>query len=244
MDIKGLIKKSLPPSMVLGALSFKHKLWGVPELRLLKKLVKPGTDSLDIGVYMGVFSINMARYAKKVYAFEPHPKHFAFAKRALPANVEVLNLALSDTTFETELVVPVKYPSAGSLSKDFTNEQVERFKVQAKPLDSFGFDNVSCMKIDAEGHEFNIIKGGRETILRNKPNLIVEIEQRHIDIDIEEVFRSIQEMGYLGYFYQNNEVLGIDLFDKKVHQPVDLIGKYNVYINNFIFVPKDSTIDF
>ncbi|MEM7551459.1 MAG: FkbM family methyltransferase [Bacteroidota bacterium] len=243
MSLKKVILDNVPPSLILRGLSLKHQFSGVPELKLLKKLIKPGTDSIDVGVYLGVFSINMAKYARKVYSFEPHPKHFEFSRKALPKNVEVMKMALSDRTFESELVVPLEYPSAGSISKGFEGRNVERFKVKAQPLDDFNYDNISCIKIDAEGHEFNIIKGAKKTIERNKPNLIIEIEQRHIDFDISEVFDGINEMGYKGYFFQDNKIHSISNFNTGKHQPLDQIGVYNVYINNFIFIPSDLELN-
>ena len=43
------------------------------ELQLLKKIIIPETDTIDIGVYRGVYSYEMAKYSKMVHAFEPNP---------------------------------------------------------------------------------------------------------------------------------------------------------------------------
>ncbi len=46
--------------------------------------------------------------------------------------------------------------------------------VPMNTLDSFALQDVDLIKIDAEGYEFNIVKGGAETIQRCRPVMIVE----------------------------------------------------------------------
>ena len=43
------------------------------ELKLVKDFILPGTDSIDIGVYRGVYSFQMSKFSKTVHAFEPNP---------------------------------------------------------------------------------------------------------------------------------------------------------------------------
>ena len=42
-------------------------------------------------------------------------------------------------------------------------------------IDSLYLENVSLMKIDVEGHELSVLKGAEQTILKNKPVIILEI---------------------------------------------------------------------
>ena len=43
------------------------------EIKLVKNFIKNDTDTLDIGVYRGVYSYEMSKYSKTVHAFEPNP---------------------------------------------------------------------------------------------------------------------------------------------------------------------------
>jgi len=43
-----------------------------------------------------------------------------------------------------------------------------------KTLDSFAFDSVDIIKIDAEGYELPVLQGAKKTILRNKPWIQIE----------------------------------------------------------------------
>jgi hypothetical protein len=50
--------------------------------------------------------------------------------------------------------------------------------VQVRTLDSLGITSrIGYMKIDAEGEEVAILHGARETIHRNKPNMLIEVNK-------------------------------------------------------------------
>ena len=50
-----------------------------------------------------------------------------------------------------------------------------RFEVEIRTLDSYAFTNVCVIKVDVEGSEMEVLEGARETILRDRPPLIVEL---------------------------------------------------------------------
>ena len=103
---------------------------------------------------------------------------------------------------------------------------IETFEVKSKKLDSFSFSNkISFIKVDVEGHELAVIRGAENTIKKNKPILLVEIEERHSQKKVSETLDYINSLGYISYFYKN-ELLKTSSLDN-----------LNLY-NNFIFKPK------
>ena len=46
-------------------------------------------------------------------------------------------------------------------------------------LDGFGLTDLTAAKLDAEGAEYEVLRGARETLLRCRPVLSVDIEERH-----------------------------------------------------------------
>lgn len=120
---------------------------------------------------------------------------------------------------------------------------VKSFPVPVKCLDNYQFQNVSFIKIDVEGYEYEVISGARETIKTSKPILLVEIEQRHLQFQsMQEVFEGILRLGYQGSFFYKNQRLDITKFSYNDHQaPVieQLVrdGYAPGYVNNFIFEP-------
>lgn len=53
-----------------------------------------------------------------------------------------------------------------------------KHEVKVKVLDNFNFEDVDFIKVDVEGYEFNVIKGGKETIKRNRPVVQLEIVEK------------------------------------------------------------------
>ena len=47
-------------------------------------------------------------------------------------------------------------------------------KVELKKLDDYELTDVDFIKIDVEGYENQVVLGAKETLLRNKPIIIVE----------------------------------------------------------------------
>ena len=59
---------------------------------------------------------------------------------------------------------------------------------------------ISFIKIDAEGHELAILRGSVATLRQHHPNLLVEIEQRHSPVPVQQTIDYIRSQGYDGYF--------------------------------------------
>ena len=77
-------------------------------------------------------------------------------------------------------------------------------KVLMKTLDSFGFEKISFIKIDVEHHEDFVLEGGRETIRRCRPVMLVEIMGGHyrdscpkpVKKKIKRTIKKIEKLGY------------------------------------------------
>ena len=55
-------------------------------------------------------------------------------------------------------------------------------RVEARTIDSFGFSDVSLMKIDVEGHEAEVLFGAGKTIDTFSPVIIIEIWRRNLEV--------------------------------------------------------------
>ena len=84
------------------------------ELKLIKNFIPPGTDSIDIGVYRGVYSFLMSKFSQTVHAFEPNPVIYKDLEKNLLKiikNIKIYNYALSDKNENVELKVPIRNPN-------------------------------------------------------------------------------------------------------------------------------------
>ena len=89
-------------------------------------------------------------------------------------------------------------------------EEFKSIKVNKKRLDDIIKKNVSFIKIDVEGHEKSVISGAKNLILKFKPTLLVEIEQRHSGVNVKDTINYINNFGYNSYFLKDNDLIATD----------------------------------
>jgi hypothetical protein len=64
-------------------------------------------------------------------------------------------------------------------------------------VDGLGLHDVTFIKIDVDGHEVPVLHGAAETIKRDWPRLLVEVEQR-IQL-VTDVIGLVESWGYRGW---------------------------------------------
>ena len=243
-EIEFFLKKFFFPEPVLLKRRLERSIKNKDEneIDLLKRFIKPGTDSIDVGVYRGVYSYERSKYAKKVHSFEPNPLIFKYINKNLKKisnNIDLYNFALSNENKVSNLRIPIRnkkidkenyeehYLMGRATVHELNNFQnYEKFEITLKKIDDFNFDNeISFMKIDVEGHEMEVIEGGKLFIKKNKPVLLVEIEERHSKKNVHDSIDYINELGYKSYIYDENDL-------KKTSEL-----KSMKLLTNFIFLP-------
>ena len=243
-EIEFFLKKFFFPEPVLLKRRLERSIKNKDEneIDLLKRFIKPGTDSIDVGVYRGVYSYEMSKYSKKVHSFEPNPLIFKYINKNLKKisnNIDLYNFALSNENKVSNLRIPIRdkkmnkenyeehYLMGRATVHKLNNFQnYEKFEITLKKIDDFNFDNeISFMKIDVEGHEMEVIEGGKLFIKKNKPVLLVEIEERHSKKNIHHSIDYINGLGYNSYFYDENNL-------KKTSELKNM-----KLFTNFIFLP-------
>ena len=175
-------------------------------------LHRPGT-LVDVGAHDGLITLPLARLpGSRVLAFEPLPPAMARLRAALsaeygalPGHVECHACALGDHGGEIALAMPVLDGVAqeqwASTAKDYRAHlsdrvTVERFAVPLLRLDDLGIGDLTAMKVDAEGAEYEVLRGARETLTRCRPALTLEIEERHREGSTWAVPAFLDALGY------------------------------------------------
>jgi FkbM family methyltransferase len=176
-------------------LSHRFGLHVEPEFRLLKRL---GTVdlALDIGGNWGQSIYALQRYARprRIVSFEPNPALAANLHRIARSlgTVEVQPFGLSDAAGNLSLHVPryrdYVYDGLASLDErsasQWLNEKrvwrfdrarlsIDRYEVDIRTLDSFGL-RPDIVKIDVQGLETSVVRGGIETFRACRPVTIIE----------------------------------------------------------------------
>lgn len=243
--LKKIVEKIVPIKYQLNLRYFYLKRCNKldEEMFYILKLLDNKRRFLDIGANVGIYSFYFKNIFKNIDAFEPLTEITHRLHAIQNKSLKVHNIALSNKSGELKFFIPYlnhkPAPALASLEK--RNTESERRTVKVKTLDDFNFRDVDLIKIDVEGHEQAVIEGARETIETTRPILIVEIEQRHIRKEINEVFESIQSINYKGFFLKNGILKSINQFEYEKHQKPFLQNvNSKEYINNFIFIPNSK----
>jgi len=205
------------------------------EMRFLPRLCNSRKTSLDIGAAQGIYVIHLLAYSHDVIAFEPRIDAVAELEQMFTgAPVKVYPIALSDTTEERTMVVCPSDWGRSTLEKRNHVAGVPE-TVSVRPLDDFELSDVGFIKIDVEGHEEAVLSGSIETLQRNRPNILIEIEEAHNEGSLEAVPRLLSRLQYSGWFFFQNTWQPLTKFNARLHQ---IVGGMP-YINNFVFVPDE-----
>ena len=131
--------------------------------------------ALDIGGHIGLWSAMMSPCFDHVMAFEPMPSHVeCFRANHLDGrNVFLWPVALGDK--DQKIAMATKGPVSLKARVHTKEPAANMVEVQMRPLDYFKISRpIDFIKIDCEGYELFAIKGGEETIRRNRPAMVVE----------------------------------------------------------------------
>ena len=218
--------------------------------------------TIDVGANLGVYAYELARLVGRggrVHAFEPDPGtigRLTAMSHSLP-QITVHAMAASDHAGEMTLHVPVLrekrigalaslVPPAQSAAGEYENVAVRVERIDTVLSQMSG---VALVKIDVEGHEMPVLRGAEGTLRRHRPALMIEIEQRHIEVEIATTFAYIGSLGYDGYAIGPQGIFPLSEFDVRRDQLAFLDGRFvatglpRAYVNNFLFVRSGSRVD-
>jgi FkbM family methyltransferase len=153
---------------------------------LLAFTLAPDSNCIDVGAHTGDVLRDMVRLAPsgRHIAFEPLPDFHAELVRAFP-DVDVRCSALSTEAGETSFTYVKSNPGySGFRERTYPGkERIEKIVVRREPLASVLPDDYvpRLIKIDVEGAEYEVLKGGIETIARHRPIVYFEHGQGSTD---------------------------------------------------------------
>jgi FkbM family methyltransferase len=177
----------------------------------LRTVLGEGATFVDIGANIGWFSLlgaSLVGAAGHVIAIEPNPRNVALLRQSAKDNgfdnIDVLAVALSErpgaVALETDgsngRIIPVDGPPAAPVAAEFV--------VASYPLDevlaSAGIAHVDVIKIDVEGAEPLVLRGGTATVSSSRPVLISEFFPLALDSSpwgsAQGYLRTLRDFGY------------------------------------------------
>jgi FkbM family methyltransferase len=186
-------------------------------LRLYQKIIKPGYTVLDIGANVGSHTLPLARLVGnngRVVAFEPT----AFAYRKLIVNIG-LNPELSPRIIPRQAMLvadsrsrllPGLFSSwplenSGDLHEEHKGRLMDTSGASVETIDDavdrLNLSRIDFLKIDVDGYEYPVLKGGLQTLKIHKPSIIMEFAPYLIKL--EEFCDMVDLLLELGYRFHN-----------------------------------------
>jgi FkbM family methyltransferase len=135
----------------------------------------------DIGSNIGVYSLNMCRKAKDVYAFEATKATYQLLQETINENgIQNIHPFLTAIHNIDKEEVKIYTPNALNIgSNSMHSGNYVANTVQTITIDTFVEENnipcIDFIKIDIEGNELNALQGAEKSIRRFRPIIMSEI---------------------------------------------------------------------
>jgi len=189
--------------------------WEPRLTRVLRRLIQPGDVCFDIGANIGWYTFLLGRLVGQhgfVHAFEPDPKAFAQLRANAALNEDTGSVHLNQLAMGASSGTLTLYGSDITLYSSLYNSGsagIQEHIVPIETLDSFtreyGIEQIDFLKIDVEGSEFSVLKGGIDFLHRARNLPVIQLElnpvtARMADFQVEEMLTWLRdELGYRFY---------------------------------------------
>jgi FkbM family methyltransferase len=186
-----------------------------PEITLLPVLCASDRVTLDIGSNWGAYAYYASLCSAHVHCFEPQPRLARVLASGVGRrpNVTVHSVALSNQPGNCEMRVPRNDLGYGTIeaSNSFTGKAdlsrgVDNFQVETRRLDDLDVARVGFVKVDVEGHEHEVLEGGKALLARDTPAILVETEERHRQGSVSAVTELLGGLGYACYVFTDGKL--------------------------------------
>jgi FkbM family methyltransferase len=217
---RGLRMKVVPSHHIGGAIYWRGA-YARRILRCIEPFLSPDAVMVDVGANQGEVSLFAARRLSqgRVIAFEPAPSNYArlLANARLNSldNIVALDHCLGEQAGSATLFFP---DDQSTLHRDGWNEGVSSLFADGSGtqcsctvavrrmddvFDEMALERLDLMKIDVEGAELPVLRGGRETLQRFRPVVVIEMNAETFRLagyepsDVYDVFAELDYEGFI-----------------------------------------------
>lgn len=134
--------------------------------------------ALDIGANIGLWTRDLCKFFEQVIAIEPVLEFRQCLIENIPAqNLKIEPVALGSVNTTINMIITEH--NTGHSHVDVAS--IGSGAIPMITLDSMNLSAIDYIKIDCEGFENNILLGARETIMQNRPIVVIE-DKKHKDV--------------------------------------------------------------
>jgi FkbM family methyltransferase len=243
--------KSLPPlRRAARSVSYTVGSYQEKEIALLAFIESRGKIAIDVGASVGGYTHILLKLGLSVVAIEANPKMVAILTQLYGRKARIVCAAASSSSGSVKLRIPRALPTGShgiatvEVRNTLNGAEVDEIEVPQVTLDGMKLESVGFIKVDVEGHEFDVLLGAKKILERDRPAILVEVEERHRPGAIQSIRELLSPLGYHGFMLDDGRLSSISNFDAARDQfiPADRVDDLNAgtykgrYINNFIFL--------
>jgi FkbM family methyltransferase len=183
-----------------GLTGNRNSLYDWQTIAVLRRVLRPDSNAIDVGAFEGGMLRHMIRLAPRGrhIAVEPVPERAAALAARFPT-VSVHAVALGPAPGESEFQHVVNRPALSGLRRRSdigVSDTVAPIRVRVETLDRLAPSDraVALVKIDVEGGELGVLRGGVETLRRWRPIVVFECGLGAADaygVEPEEVYEIV-----------------------------------------------------
>lgn len=133
-------------------------------------IVPRGGWCIEAGAHRGIWTRRLVEHFDAVFAFEPHPDLYRELCRDVP-RASAFNLALGDELRKCSLVAGTDNDGQYAVTLD-NPEDVPAYMVTLDMQD--WVMPITFIKLDVEGFELAVLRGGEQTIQSHRPYVMIE----------------------------------------------------------------------
>ena len=210
----------------------------IEERKYVSSVLREGDCFVDVGANIGLYSLmasELVGQTGRVISFEPTLASYNQFLENIDinrfTNIDSFNIGLSDLPGQLELYISNKgFDAWNSFATNYNKSSNQKKLVEVSSLDLMlsGYDKtkIKLVKIDAEGWEKYILKGGIDLFTQYSPEVMVEFTEENTlaaGYPVQEIYDFMVDMGYQWYKIENNRLVKSE---KKLNYPYEnLIAK-------------------
>lgn len=154
----------------------KYSRFEYNQTKFILKNLDQGSTFYDIGGYKGYHTL-IGSIAEKVHVFEPDPENLEKLKQNVELNpeqdIEVVERPVWSSEEEIKLETGLEGTSKINKNKGKTSKKGLKLDKYVRETG----DIPDLIKIDVEGAEYQVLEGGKETLEKHRPKLIIEVHK-------------------------------------------------------------------
>ena len=177
------------------------------EFNLIRRYVQPDDVVFDIGTNIGSYTIWLSRIIDvkgRIHSFEPDKRNFAMLQTNISLNkaadrVNANNFAVSDV--DGELHFTSHLDGENHIAGVGEGNVVI---IPSKKLDTYvqeqGIDRIAYMKIDVEGFEYSVLKGGSQLLSEKRVDILqleINVTLQNSGVSVDDLLQFLQRFEYI-----------------------------------------------